>query len=824
MNKSALLASAAAIDSLILLNQGRAATTFSIPITINQTTAPLTNIVTVGTSQTECPGNCTWYPGAPGSNTTYNNPLWDATNSIANDYSKPYDVQVYPGVYGTPHKIDFNGTLEGMGTIASGITLGNGTVVSTTAPGVIIQQYSGQVGQAMMIVGTTNSPYPGANLIFKNIEFDGTITSGSSAGKKQPACVQMQAIGAIQVQGMAFINCQMGIFGDPWTPTDGSGVLLISGNVFQNNCSNASPDHSIYESTGTLAVGTVTVSMNGVNVTGTPNIFGECSIGYNTKSRALHTYVEGNLYYQNFVCPSSGAVDIPESSTALVSGNTVTLGPLTGGTCSGVTTTREFARIGGTLGSYNPSNWTFQGNTIISQGATVPINGVTNLQNLPGSLTLTGNKFPLASQTASPLIGIGTIAAGNIYADGSTITPNVNNLTIQGYPVLADYRGVGGPQTANPAGQTVWGGNGLLTSTYTSTTGGMIAGGPGGINLTFPHGGNSLWAWTGINSSNTINIVNGNLQIFTFGTNDQVGIGTIPGSGSLCSSKDPIMGLAGTVTVTINTHNGTTGSSVCDMKVENGATMNLISDYWASTNVGQFIEEWPGATVTMSGKDVRPSIEGTNSTFITNNLSLISSTNTMMFSGTISGGGWISGPAAVCCTSGTITAINGWNDNSYESSSGAPVVTRNDPVSIAYACGCTGGGTIYAGIDKATVTGSTRALGPQPRQVALHVQSAAAGSSINGYNSPVAIYLDGPGTATATTNSNSQAPTYVEIDINGTGSIEVLQPWSISQGDSCHLGAGVTQVGSIHSGGADTLTFSNGGTAKFDGSSGVACS
>lgn len=775
-------------------------------------------VVTAGTG---CPGGCTY----PDPNSAF--------AALDGDYSKIYDVQIQPGVYerGGFHKLSFNGTVEGMGTIASNITLGNGTVVSSTAPGVIFECLACGSGQpqAEVIVGTETSPYPGDNMVLKNFEINGTITSNSTGGTvsiKMPRCVQTQGIGNFLVQNMAFLNCQDGIVGDPWTPTDGSGVILISGSVFNNNCSPAGPSHGFYLAYGTLAVGAVSVVMSGTTITGTANTFGECSNGYNNKSRSTVTEIEGNFYYQNFVCASSGAIDIPNGGSILIQNNVMVMGPQTGQDCHGSSDASQAILVGGLLGQFVPANWLINNNTITLSGVTKPFHSVSNLQVDPGTILLTNNTLPANIPQNIILGGLGTIGTGNVYADSTPVTPVVQNSMIQGNTVLQDYRGTSGPQTLNvtTSSRSVWGGNGLLTMTMATNVAGLfIASGPGGLNLSVPRGPNVIAVWGAANSTNIINTVFGNTQFYTQGTNDQINIGALPSNpGPLCETLNPVVVESGKTTVTFNAHNGATGNPTCKVYVQNGGTVSVVDDVFNAANNDVSIDGWSGATAMISGRSVRATFATTDSVVVENNLSLTAATGpTIIISGTITGGGVNCGPIATAA-GGTVTAISGWSCTSFESSAGAPVDVRTDPVSINYVDQFVGGGTLYAGLDKVTVSGSARSLGPPPRPVALHVQNAAAGSTLGSGSGAFSVYLDGPGVAAVGRNATQQQSDYVEIDANGSGSINIQQTWRTGF-DTCGLGTGVTVVSSTQSGGNDILKFSTGGTIQFTASTNVTC-
>lgn len=779
-------------------------------------------IVTVGTG---CPGGC-----------TYPDPQTAFTALSGNYSNQTFDVQIQPGNYQRAgwKKLDFNGTVEGMGTIASNITLGNGSVVSTTAPGVVFGCYTCGSGQpqAYLTVGTEASPYPGVNLVLKNFEMDGTITSnstGATVSQKQKQCIQTQAIGNVLVENVVFINCQDGIIGDPWTPTDGSGILLLSNSVWQNNCSSAGPSHGFYIQTGSIAVGAVTVTMQGQTITGTANTFGECNAGYNNKSRAPNTTIKGNYYYMNFgPCASSGAIDIPNGGTLDIENNIQVFGSVTGlPTCGQSSNPAQGILLGAELGDFQPSSWTIAGNTQTLVGVTKKFTSVSNLQNLPGTFVISNNTLPLASALNNVLQGLGTIGTGNVYADSSPVTPAVQNTLIQGLSLVADYRGMSGPQSVTMTGVnghngSAWGGNGVLTATLqTGSYGANVAGGPGGMVLstTGPAAPN-LWFWTAPNSTNTINI-NAQFNGFTFGT-DTINLGNYPGV--VCNSGTPIVVEEGTTTVNINTSNiGTLSNPTCKFYTQNTGTLIVNSQYHTSANSDISFSMYPGSVATLAGSGVRPGGLGTNATFIEQSYTAIPSTGSpVIFDGTISGGGFSFGPIATAAN-GLVTVISGWAEGSFESSTGSPIAIRHDPVSINYTASFAGGGTVYAGIDKVTLSGSTRSLGPPPRIIALHVQEAAAGTTMNSGPGAFQAYLDGSGVVTASRANAQNQSDYVEIDPGGNGTVTVAQAWRPSL-DKCGLGQGVTQTGSTVAGGATTLTFSTGGKAIFQGTtSGVVC-
>jgi hypothetical protein len=778
MKETELLAcAAAALDTLIGLNSG----------VVHAATAKFS--LTTGSAPTQvisvCPVGC-----------AYSDPH-TAIRSVAGDYSKYYIFQIAPGVYnGAIGIADFNGEIDG-----TGASRGD-TVIEAT----------GARPQAILRIGSMITPYPGSHFKVSNITINGTLATGA----KQSRCVQVQSAGVIQFNNVEIDDCQMGILGQDWTPTDGHGVIIVSGSGFKRNGSNNGPSHPIYVGFGTLCVGQCNLTVNGTTYVGVGNEFWDVNYGYGTKSRAKKTIVSHNVYNMGTVLADSGAVHIAEGGSALIADNVMNFGTLTGTNAQ----PPQAILLGGILGQFVPWNIQIQGNKINLNGVTKPFTPISSLLSETG-VNVSSNVFPAANALgkADILAGPGTIGTGNIYGDGASVTPRVQNTSINGSPVLADYRGTSTPQsvtiTTAKGGQTVWGGGGLLTvSMAGKSNGAYVIGGPGGVNFSQVQTSNPAWVWTDPASvQNTISLTRG-FQTLDYGKNDTITVGGAAPGGN----GNPINVLAGATTVNIDTSQATQNPNTM-VKVM-GASATINDAFYNSANVDVSVDAWPGSTVRFRGTGVRPTFGATNSTIDVDTTLTPASGASMRFVHTIEGGGITSGPLVVA-NGGTVKAMSGWGLTSYNSSLIPPVIRLKESTSVPYTFNAVGGGTLYAGIDQVSLTGNGLALGPAPLPVVWHIEGSAAGSSINALFSPQSIFLDGPGTALIKRANKSTQPTQLEMDVNGSGSVEVTAPWRNI--DACVLnGVSITSQGAV--GSNYVIHVSSGGTAQFDRMKAVSCS
>lgn len=736
-----------------------------------------------------------------------------AANSIADDYSRVYDMQICPGTYTSGMHVAFNGTVEGMGT---------------TADAVVLQTNCGSC-QYYMGLGDIAAPYPGITLTVRNMAINGAVSAGSPA--KAPRCVQVISGAELMFVNMHLENCQDGILENYLAVPYGGNRFILSGSTFDNNCSGSGPSHGIYINTGTVVVGPPARAVAGIapapglaifaggTVSVQPNTFHECNIGYNVKLRPYYALVDGNNFVQNFTLSSSGAIDIPEGGVSEVIGNTMTFGPQTGQNNN----PPQAVLLGGTYGKNLPENLYVSGNTMVLSGVTKPFTPVASLTNNT-SLVVVGNTFPLASALGGNgvLEGQGTIGTGNVYADSTPVPTAVQNSFADSTTQQVDYRGVSGPQSAvmSANDKTVWGGNGVLT--VTPSTGAAVndwvIGGPGGLNVTQADNP-ALFVWTDPASvNNNITLAN-SWNMFSFGANDQVYL-----TGKGCGGGAPINSLAGTVTV--NWLAPTTGSNCNNHDYSNMVIHGLST----STNtIGYSVNVHPGASLTVDGSIFDVTLSEASGHIAVNNVTIVPTTTAFAaqeFSVTAFGGQLQMGPD-LTIANGVASAINGWWIITYEN---GPV---NEATIVAGGSGsnfimtgkgnATGGAVIYPGNNKFTTAGGTRSLGPPASPITYHVQASLAGTAIGAAFGAFNVYLDGPGVAAVQRANAQNQSDYVEIDPGGSGTVTIQQPWRAAL-DKCGLGGGVTQTGSIVAGGTTTLSFSTGGKAVFQGTaSGVVC-
>lgn len=714
-------------------------------------------------------------------------------SNVKDNYATPIDIQMCPGTYTTGGPIDFNGTLEGMGTTAADVDI----VVNSAG------------AQYYLSVGDELSAYPGVTAEIKNIQLDGTISTGGKASR----LVQVIAGGFVRFDNVNFVNGQDGILTAGWSQyaRDGSGVIMVCSSHFTNMGSDAGPSHALYLQFGIDVVGYIgTLTINGQPYTCPPNSFSEVNYGYAAKFRPGGTrgvgYFEGNNASLNFDVSSSGAVQDGEGGTVHIIGNAMTLGPLTGTNNN----PSQFLQYGGTLGENEPEAGLIQGNTFITNGVSQHVTIVSSFDDTT-NITLAGNTLPLADQIAAtgPILGMGSVGAGNVYADGTPVPESVNNTNFYGMQIAADFRGTSDPQSVTvPKGELAWGGNGVLTATA-GGIGGAVIGGPGGLILN--SGTVDTWAFSDPNSpADTFNITAGTYQIYAHGKDETFNMGSCPGD------TNPLDIFPG-VTATINTMQPETGRFGCAV-YQMGGTVTLNADGVSGTNSsGNTAQVWPGATFIETGIDGRPGWIGQDGTIIAQALTIQGATGVVpqVFSFEIDGG-WINANPDLTIATGTgsITAINGMDITSYDNGpSGYPTITLKDTAVEKYTINANGGALIYPGIDEITVGGSARQSGPPDVPISVHVQSAAAGSSVNGGFGALSLYLDGPGTLKANTANTDAQPIYVEVDANGTGSLEVQQ-WHANDIAASAIGQPLSQT---NVGANEIAVFSNGGTVQFDG-------
>jgi len=709
--------------------------------------------------------------------------IHSALRAAAGDYSRPYDVRITCG--GTydevPGRIDFNGTLE------------------ATAPGVMVQDTLAAGAQYYFAVGTMTTPWPGSQLTMKGFHIDGLVRcpDGTVACKTR-RCVQIQSTGRVTFDSMDFTNCQDGVLGADWTPGLGykSGLTIFSGNRFNNNCSPNGPSHSIYINAGTVVVGG-TIDVGGTPVVAQPNVFGECNVGYNVKSRALRTIVDNNTFVQNFTVASSAAIDDSNGGLLEVVGNTMTYGPQTG--------KRQPAYgilLGGLLGQNIPASYKIDRNTMTLSGVAVPFTPVSSLDN-NSNVLVTNNRLPPRSALRGGLIidGQGSIGAGNTYANGARVTPVVQNIAWDSTTLLADYRGTATPHdiAVGQPEKTVRGGNGLLTVSVNASTDAVI-GGPGGINLHQERDGNNVWVWTDRASiSNNVTLTKG-FQTFDYGANDVL---TVPG---FPCRKSAINVLAGHTTLRFESP---TEATTCQAFIYNGATLTV-----HEANAYNAFQVYPGGSLSIDGTVRREAVSETDGRVsVSVNVQTDTAGRTpFVFSvndGAVEGDTWVT------AHSGTIAAIRGWRMTTFEDDPAhIPTITLSGPISQTYFIDAASGGVIFAGDNKVEVGGSGRARGPAPRPITYHIQGSAAGSTINAEFSPVSVYLDGPGHAKVGQANKSAQPARLEVDADGSGSVEITSPWRNGTDVAVLRGVAIASQGRV--GSNYVVGFTNGGTVQFD--------
>ena len=819
--------------------------------------------------------------------------LRTAIRSIVDDYSKPYDVQVTcAGAYPDSGQAAWNGTLE---AIVSGVT------ILENCPA--CQFYLG--------VGDELAPAPGAIMLVKNITIDGATTGNPP---KTARCVQLVSANYVRFEGDTFENCQDGVLANRWAlyAQAGYGVVVFSGNTFNNNCSSNGPSHAIYiaegfldvggtmavpgsiVSTGSLTVGQTIIpgdsvvaggsfsatgsivgkelivssvssgtlypgavisgtsisantviitqatggtvggagkyyitnsqtigseTVTGSNpkellITASPNHFGECNLGYNTKART-HTeaIVANNEYVQNFTVVTSAAVQAPQGGTVAVVGNTVTLGPLTG---TGAATPPDAFISGGIEGFNTPATYIYADNTVVASGTTKKLTMVENLQSQALDLMFQGNTIPpTGSLIAQGIIeGLGTVGAGNV-AGTIAVTPTIENTLFYFFTNLnADYRGTSGPKSATMStDQTVWGGNGVLTAQANPPNEGYATiGGPGGLVWNAGTHDGQLWYITDANSPMDSVGVASPINFFLHGANEVLNI---------TNNYNGQMTIFQGSSVTMNMLNQT--------KNPQGfiANMGGVLVYHGAASFGQnsdiAMEMWPGGTINVDGQTGHLGIDYNSATINFNSTIVPSGTGVAVPFNFQVTGGVINASATVTAGSGTLTAINGFALATFDDTPGEiATITLKDSSPQNYFIPAVGGATVYAGVDKVTLSGSGRSLGPPPVPLVYHVQSSAAGSTISSNTAAFSIYLDGHGVVTAGRLNNQNQSDYLEVDPGGSGTVTIQQPWRTI--DKCGLGGGVTQTSSIVAGGTTTLGFSTGGKAVFQGTaSGVVC-
>ena len=886
MKKELLLASVA---GLIGLNQGiveaEAAVPFSLPITVTGSTPPPpATIVTISETGTSCTGNPVNYSGPAA--------IQAAFRATRDDYSQTYDIQICPSPTSS-----FTGSIVGTTLTVTSGTVNVGQVITggavSTRPSTFITGTGASAGtytiypsqtvsassltaitpyspagqmaingtvegmgsapfgqdvdimencsgcQFYMAIGTANSPYPGVTVDVKNLQIDGTT---NTVPAKTARAVQVIAGGFVRFDNDTFINNQDGILANRWSDyaEDGSGVIVVSGSYFDNNCSPSGPSHNLYLNFGINVVGggaasfvggvatpgTGSYVINGQTISVTGNHFGECQYGYGTKVRPrLYGYVEGNVYHSNFTnnVPSSGAIQDGEGATLVATGNIIQLGPFTGTNAQ----PPQVASIGGTLGENIPQSYTFSNNDIILTGVTVATTIVASLSNTT-NLIMQGNTVPLKSQITSAgiLAGLGTIGAGNVYADLTPVPQAVQDTNFWTFSVPPgfDFRGTSGPQSVTLARQSElsWGGNGVLTATFASGSGNLtnaVIGGPGGLVANATSGATNAWIFTDPNApSDTTTLgVNTTFQAFFAGANDVINL-----SGRFAGSINSYPGAG----LTANMNNqGTTGVASGVTFFDSGGTVTAHNQDTRGLNSGIGAEVWPGAIYTEDGTDSRPNWLGQNGTFIANALTLVpgGTAAPKQFSFEIDGG-WINASPNITASGGTVTSITNFGISTYDNSpSGIPSIHLNGTIPASYAIGAAGGAVIYPGDNSFTVNGPGRTSGPPALPVTAHVQAAASGSTVNSSFGALNLYLDGPGTLKANSSNTATQPTYIEVDAAGSGFLELQRGWLPSR-DSCLIATGVTTVSAGRVGSNFVMTFSNGGTVQFDGATTVSCS
>jgi hypothetical protein len=148
-----------------------------------------------------------------------------------------------------------------------------------------------------------------------------------------------------------------------------------------------------------------------------------------------------------------------------------------------------------------------------------------------------------------------------------------------------------------------------------------------------------------------------------------------------------------------------------------------------------------------------------------------------------------------------------------------PTITLAATTGETYFIEAVGGGTIFAGNNKVEVGGNRRARGPAPRPIAYHVQSSEAGSAVRAVFSPISVYLDGPGRVNVDRADRSPQPTRVEVDANGSGFVEITNPWR--NGIDVAVLNGVTIASQGRVGANYVVGFTNGGSVQFDNTAAV---
>jgi len=720
--------------------------------------------------------------------------IHEALRAIAGDYSRPYDVQICPGTYPeAPGRIDFNGTIEGMGRVPDDVL-----VQDTQAAGT----------QYYFAVGTESSPYPGETMTVKDFHVDGTVfCHNGSPSCKAARCFQLQSAGLVQFDNMHITDCQDGILGNTWSPPDGSGIVIISGSKFNNNCSDAGPSHSIYINLGTVDVGG-TITVNGTAIAAQPNTFGECNYGYNVKLRPFLGIVEHNNFVQNFTVASSAAIDDSEGGTLVVRGNTMTFGPQTGQNNQ----PPQAILLGGILGKNIPASYTIDHNSIVLSGVTKRFVPISSIDNNP-DVVVTNNTFPPRSALGPHgiLQGQGTIGAGNIYADGSAVSRAVQDSAFDDTTLLADYRGTSWPHNVSvpfPT-KTVWGGNGKLT---VSAPGYAVIGGPGGVDITR----GALWVWTNPASISNRLALSAGFQTFDYGANDRITV-----SGRACGHGNPINVLGGSTTLSFAS---TTQTPACAARVYQGATLTAHDSGATGSNSGNSYLAYKGSSLHVDGTAGHDNVDETDASVVVNGLTIVPSGTAAPQAFTFSiRGGWINSGPKVVASGGKIRAVDGWQFVTYDAGpTDIPTITLNGTTGAHYTIKAAGGAVVYAGDNKVDIGGSGRGRGPAPEPVTYLVQSSASGSVVDSGFGRLNVYLDGSGTVKVSRANRSAQPIYLEIDSNSSGSVEISNPWRRTV-DVCHLnGATIARQGALGSNYVVRLT--NGGTVQFDRTSSVRCS